>query len=129
MSAFKLDTNVCIYLLGMSGAERKKAADTFIAGKKCMVHDIVLIELEYFLRKNLGLARSEVAQNLRALVNTFPVIGYVSDEVVRDYERFGSVSFVDIILCASAAVNKSKLITHDKELLKKYPYSTVKLDL
>ena len=124
-----IDTNVCLYLLGYGDVRLVEKAVKRVGDETCVVSDIVLLELEYVLRKKLGLGRAELSEHIMSLINDaqFRCSSHIGQAVLDTYKASMSVSFADLLLCAEAATAKAKLLTNDVDLHKRNSSATILL--
>jgi predicted nucleic-acid-binding protein len=99
----------------MSEAVRER-----LARESFLIKPEVLAEVIYVLGKVYKLSKEEVANSISELLNTANVYMEFEDIVrcaVKTYKSY-SLDFVDCMLYAYETVNREKIFTFDKSLLK-----------
>lgn len=119
MKTCSLDTNTVLALLLPERQQQLLAVERKLRTKECHISDLVFSEVEYVLSKGYGLRRGIVADNIRAIINleTVNCNKTMLRQVLPFYEKYKSVSFVDICLAVQARLNDAQpLYTFDKRL-------------
>ena len=118
-SKCSLDTNCLVALVIDERPKERKEVERIIKSKTCFISNIVIIELEYVLRKMYGFSREDVAHSIRGIIcltNVECEKGLIFI-VLRDYEDYNALSFSDVLIAhTSKTAGFSPLYTYDKKL-------------
>jgi predicted nucleic acid-binding protein len=126
-----LDTNALIYWLNDSTPDKAGAVELLINGSdQLKVADAVFLELEYHLRKQIGMPREAIAQNMLLILDNPKLVSRqkLFNLVIEAYLRHPKLSFVDCYLAHFAKeTGNSPLHTFDRKLYLQLPDLATKI--
>lgn len=125
MKIYFADTNIFLrFLLKDNPKFSKKARSYFTLAKKgrirIIVLSVVILEIEYVLRKVYSLSRQEIAKKISSLVKS--IYFEIEDrslwlDVLAVYSK-AKLDLVDIFLFEKAKANDAEVLSFDKDLIK-----------
>lgn len=120
-----LDTNIILrYIVGDNDDQKIKARKIFLEAEKgkieLQVKTVVIAEVCYVLESFYEKSKSEIADKMEVFLSAKWLSVDDRKPILSMWEWYRkNLHFVDSYLLACAKFNKSKILTFDKELLKK----------
>lgn len=114
-----IDTNIALRFLLNDDPQLSNRAKLVLSNPPIYLSDVVVTETVYVLEKSLGYPRTSVAALIGVLIAVPGLVysDHLIPDVVKMYERKGSLSFVDCYAVIEARMFGAKLYTFDKKLI------------